>query len=66
MPLYCNDGSIAEITPWVPVPPLAKGETRPRILDPERDRCQRAGCRKVAWQHWMVRPEVPAAPEESP
>ncbi len=50
MPLWCGDGEPAAI------PPLAKGETRPRILEPERDRCQRTGCRKVAWQHWMVRP----------
>jgi hypothetical protein len=54
--LFCDDGSPAEITPHVPVPPLAKGETRPRILEPERDRCQRPTCRKVAWQHWTVRP----------
>jgi hypothetical protein len=51
MGLYCDDGAIAEITPHVSVPPLAKGETRPRILEPERDRCQRPTCRKVAWQH---------------
>lgn len=56
MSLFCDDGSPAEITPHVPVPPLAKGETRPRILEPERDRCQRPTCRKVAWQHWTVRP----------
>lgn len=55
MPLYCDDGALAEITPWVPLPPLERGQKR-GPLEPERDRCQRATCRKVAWQHWTVRP----------
>lgn len=56
MSLYCDDGAPAEITLHVPVPPVAKGESRPRILETERDRCQRPTCRKVAWQHWTVQP----------
>lgn len=55
MSLYCNDGERAEITPWVPLPPLARGENR-GPLEPERDRCQRTVCRRLAWQHWTLHP----------
>lgn len=54
MSLYCADGGIAEITPWTPLPELNRGEWRRPDL--ERDRCQREVCRKLAWQHWTVRP----------
>lgn len=63
MSLYCDDGEVADITPHIPVPPLAKGETRSRILEPERDRCQRAVCRKVAWQHHTTPPMSDAVRE---
>lgn len=42
MSLYCRDGQIAQITPWTPLPPLARGEQR-GPLEPERDRCQHCG-----------------------
>lgn len=54
MPLYCPDGATAEITPWTPMPVLKPREFRPP--EPERDRCQRESCRRLAWQHWTVRP----------
>jgi hypothetical protein len=54
MALYCDSGDVAQITPWVPVPPLRKGELRPRIYEHERDLC--ALCGKVSWQHWTVPP----------
>ncbi len=60
--LWCNDGSLAQITPWVPVPPAPKGWKGPRIYEHERDRC--ALCGKVAWQHRnapRVAPETWAA-----
>lgn len=47
--LYCNDSQPARFPPYVATP---KGE-RP---DPNRDRCTRDGCGKVAWQHWVVKP----------
>lgn len=55
MSLFCDDGSPAEITQWIPLPALSRGEKR-GPLEPERDRCQRDACRRVAWQHWTVRP----------
>jgi hypothetical protein len=62
MALWCSDGQVAQITPWVPVPPMARGETKPRIYEYERDRC--VLCGKVAWQHLnapRVAPETWAA-----
>lgn len=55
MSLYCDDGEIADITPWTPMPKLKPNEYRPP--DPERDRCQRPGCRKVEWQHSTKTPK---------
>jgi hypothetical protein len=46
MSLFCLDGKPAQIAL---LPPLRRGE-----VEPERDRCQI--CRKLAWQHWTVRP----------
>lgn len=58
MPLWCDDGEVAVIPPWTPLPEVKRGEP-PRMPDPERNRCQRAGCRKVEWQHWTTPPETP-------
>jgi hypothetical protein len=52
--LYCEDGDLADITPWSPMPVLKPREYR--TPEPERDRCQL--CRRVAWQHAIVLPEA--------
>lgn len=54
MPLYCDDGDHADITPWTPMPEVKRGDPPP-AHDPERDRCRRSQCRRLAWQHWTVR-----------
>ena len=54
MALYCDNGDIAQITPWVPVPPLKRGELKPRIYERERDRC--ALCGKLSVYHWTKPP----------
>lgn len=60
MSFFCDDGEPAQITPWVPIPPGKRGAMEP--LEHERDRCQRDGCRKLAWQHWNE-PPVPSMVE---
>lgn len=54
MSLYCKDGGLADITPWVPMPPLKPREYRP--AEPERDRCKRCGA--VAAQHASDPPTI--------
>lgn len=53
MSLFCADGAIAEVTPWVPIPLNDRGK-RIFPLELERDRCKLCG--KFGWQHRTVQP----------
>jgi hypothetical protein len=53
--LHCDDGAIAEFPTRMPMPVVKTGQVRPRE-HVDRDRCMRAECRRLAWQHWTVRP----------
>lgn len=58
MSLYCEDGALADITPWRPMPEVKRGEPPP-LPEPDRDRCRRCG--RVSWQH---RSQPPALADE--